>query len=148
MLFLYDNNNIRLFWLLRHYKVNIFILYVLTILSMFMVILPCNLESKNIFQISSLFYVKIRVEAYKTSDPIFLLDIWPFIIADNPQNGLNVETIINKRPAINQLNSPKMLQLQGITHSQVLKMPFFLLSSNTKENETNRSQPANYFVNS
>ena len=38
-------------------------------LPMFMVTLPNNSDSKNIFQLQSLFYITIRVEAYKTSGP-------------------------------------------------------------------------------
>lgn len=38
-------------------------------LLMFTVTLPCNPESKNIFNLSTFFYVKIRVEAYRNSGP-------------------------------------------------------------------------------
>lgn len=38
-------------------------------LPMFMVLLPSNSESKNIFNLSTFFYLKIRVEAYRNSGP-------------------------------------------------------------------------------
>lgn len=36
-------------------------------LPMYMVTFTCNLESKSIFQLTSLFYIAIRVEAYETT---------------------------------------------------------------------------------
>lgn len=38
-------------------------------LPMYMVTLPCNSDSKEIFNLDSLFYVRIKVEPYKTSGP-------------------------------------------------------------------------------